>query len=124
MGLPDPPQSPRDRTRELSKNMDKVTATQKRLGYLLSHPRSISSIFEVHCLIPLYVFSASQVAPAEALVLEKIPMKMDGLGGQSVSLRRSQIEVCLISGVVARMMLQATIDAVGRTVGAEEVKRS
>lgn len=65
-------------TRELSKNTDKVTATQKKLEYLLSHPRSISSIFEVHCLIPLFVFSASFVASAGALVLEKILMRTDG----------------------------------------------
>ncbi len=51
-------------------------------------------------------------------------MRKDGLVEQFVSLPKSQIEVCLIYGIVARMRLQATIGAAGRTVGAEEVERS
>ena len=50
-------------------------------------------------------------------------MMKDGLIGQFVSLLRWQIEVCLISVVVARMRLQATVHAVEKTVGAEEVAR-
>ncbi len=111
-------------TRELSRNRDKATAIQKMLGCLLSRPQSISSIFEVHWLIRLFEFSASLGASAEALVQEKIRMRKDGLVEQFVSLPKSQIEVCLISGLVARMRLQATIGAAGRTVGAEEVERS
>ena len=111
-------------TRELSENMDKVTATQKKLEYLLSHQRSISSIFEVHCLSPLFAISVLLVASAETLVSERILMRKDDSVEPSVSLLKSQIEVCLISGVVGRMRLQATIGAAGRTVGAEEVERS
>lgn len=109
-------------TREPSKNTDKVTATQMRLEYLLSHPQSISSIFEVLCWIPLFVVSASLVASLEALVWERIQMRKDGLVEQFVSLPRSQIEVCSLVGLVARMRLQATVGAVGRTVDAEEVE--
>ena len=110
-------------TRELSENMDKVTATQTRLEYLLSRPKSISSIFEVRCWYPLFVLSASVVASAEAWVWERILMRKEGLGGQFVNLPRSQTEVCSISGVVARMRHQATVGAVGRDVGAEEAGR-
>ena len=124
MGLQGPLQSPEGTTRELSESMDKVTATQTKLEYLLSHPQSISSIFEVPCWIPPFVVSASLVALAEALVWEKILMRKGDLVGQSVSLLRSQIEVCLISGLVAGMKLQATVDADEKTVGAEEARRS
>ena len=110
-------------TRELSENMDKVTATQTRLEYLLSHPKSISSIFEVHCWNPLLVLSASVVASAEAWVWERILMRKEGLKGQFVSLPRSQTEVCSIFYAVARMRRQATVGAVGRDVGAEEAGR-
>lgn len=48
----------------------------------------------------------------------------DGSVEPSVSLLKSQIEVCLISGLVARMRRQATMGAVGTAVGAEEVERS
>lgn len=118
-----PPQSPRGMTRELSESTDKVTATQKSLEYLLFHPQSISSIFEVRCLVPLFLFSASLVALAEVLVRERNLRRKGGLRTQSVSLPKSQIEVCWISDVVAKTRLQATID-VGMTVGAEEAKRS
>ncbi len=64
-------------THELSKNMDRVTATQKKLEYLLSHPQSISSIFEVLYLIPLFVFLVSLVASADAPVQEKILTRKD-----------------------------------------------
>ena len=110
-------------THELSENMDKVTATQMRSEYLLSHPNSISSIFGVHCWNPLFVFSASVVASAEAWVWERILMMKEGLEGQFVSLPRSQTEVCSNSYVVARMRHQATVGAVGRKVGAEEAGR-
>lgn len=110
-------------TRAPSKNMDKVTATQMRLECLLSHPQSISSIFEVLCWIPLFVVSALLVASVEALVWERIQTRKDGLVEQSVSLPRSQIGVCSIVGLVARMRLQATVGAVERTVDAEEVGR-
>lgn len=69
--------------------MDKVTATQKKLEYLLSRPQSISSIFEVPYLIPLFVFSASLVASAEALAPERIPTTRGGLVEQFVSLPKS-----------------------------------
>lgn len=110
-------------TREPSKNTDKGIATQMRLECLLSHPQSISSIFEVLCWIPLFVISASLVASDEASVWERIQMRKDGLVEQFVSLPRSQIEVYLIFGLVARMRLQATVGAVGRIVDAEEVVR-
>ncbi len=64
-------------THELSKNMGRVTATQKKLEYLLSHPQSISSIFEVPYLIPLFVFLVLLVASADAPVQEKILMRKD-----------------------------------------------
>lgn len=67
--------------------MDKVTATQKKLEYLLSRPQSISSIFEVPYLIPLFVFSASLVASAEAPA--RIPTTRGGLVEQFVSLPKS-----------------------------------
>ena len=51
-------------------------------------------------------------------------MRKDDSVEQSGSLPKSQIEVYLIAGVAARMRLQATIVAAGRTVGAEEVKRT
>lgn len=76
-------------THELSKHMDKVTSTQKKLEYLLSHPQSISSIFEVPRSIPLFVFSASIVASAEALVWERILMMKDDSVVRFVSLPKS-----------------------------------
>ena len=124
MGPQDRLQNPEDRIRELSKNMDKVTAIQTKLEYLLSHPQSISSISEGPCWIRSFVVWASLVASPEALVQERILMRKDGLVEQFVSLPTSQIEVCSISGLVATMRLQATVGAVGRTVGAEEVGRS
>ena len=110
-------------TREPSENTDKVTATQKRLVYLLSRPQSISSIFEVPCSNPLFVFAVSPVASAETPVWGTILTKRDDLVEQSASLPKSQTEVCLIFGVAVRMRLQTTIGAVGRTVGAEEVEK-
>ena len=50
-------------------------------------------------------------------------MRKDGLAEQSVSLPKSQTEVCLICVVVARMRPQATIDVVGRTAVAEVVEK-
>lgn len=111
-------------TREPSKNTDKGTATRMRLEYLLSHPQSISSIFEVPCWIPLFAVSASLVASDEALVWERTLMRKDGLVEQFVSLPRSQIEVCSIFALVAKMRLQMTVGAVGRIVDAEEAVRS
>lgn len=111
-------------THELSKHMDTVIAIRKKLEYLLFHPQSISSIYGVLRLILRFLYSASIVACAEALVWERILTMKDGLVEQSVSLPMSQIEVCLISGLVARMRRQARMGAVGTTVGAEAVEKS
>ena len=86
MGLQDRLQNPEGRIRELSKNMDKETATQTKLVYLPSHPQNISSISEGPCWIQLFVVSASLVASPEALVQEMTLMRKDGLVKQFVSL--------------------------------------
>lgn len=69
------------------------------------------------------LFSALLVGLAEILVWKRNLRRKGGLTAQSVSLPKTQIAVRWISGVVARMRLQATIDF-GMTAGAEEVKRS